>query len=207
MQQSKNNERRDKIYDEAVSARDRMFRIFAVVLTRIGIKANAVTLLGIVLMGVFIYFVKRDTNTAALILFLALFCDWIDGVVARYQRTANDRGKFVDLSVDTFNSFLFTLGLILAGLTEARYVAPFFFFMSFSKAFRVYYHSFFYQSNWHFRSVAGLIPALFVYLGYAFYLLFLLGAPTSIFDGLFISGSLILGVDMIVFFFRILNKK
>lgn len=207
LRQSKNNQRRDKIYDEAVSVRDRMFRVFAVILTKIGVKPDYITIVGILLMLVFIYFVKHDTQTAALILFLALFCDWIDGVVARYQKTANDRGKFVDLSVDTFNSFLFTIGLVFGGLTEAIYVAPYLFFSAFSKAFRVYYHSFLYQSNWHFRAVAGFIPALFVYLGYAFYLLFLLGAPPMIFNTLFIIGSAVMGIDMLFFFFRIIYKK
>lgn len=206
MSRAKNIQRRDKIYDEAVSVRGSMFRIFAVVLTKLGIKANHVTAMGILLMLVFIYVVKTDTILAALILFLALFCDWIDGVVARYQKTANDRGKFVDLSVDTFNSFLFIMGLVYAGLANAMFVAPYLFFMSFSKAFRVYDHSFDYQSNWQFRAVAGLLPALFVYGAYVLYLFFVLGMPSLIFDYFFMAGSVILGMDMIYFFYRILHR-
>lgn len=79
-----------------------IFRPFLKILTKLKISANDVTnfrlLLG--LFSVYVLFYLYSFYWAGILMVLALMLDIVDGALARYQGTASDRGKFLDIFVD-----------------------------------------------------------------------------------------------------------
>ena len=82
------------------------------VLTRVGVSANAITLLGLslaALAGVLLAF--GHFGFAAVAMVLASFGDALDGLVARRSGTASVGGALLDASVDRYEEFFFLTGL------------------------------------------------------------------------------------------------
>lgn len=69
-------------------------------LTKWRIRAGHITfarLLGLVL---FFFWWNKSSQLAVIALLVAIFLDWFDGGLARYQKRSSDRGKFWDVLVD-----------------------------------------------------------------------------------------------------------
>lgn len=69
-------------------------------LTKVGLRADHITLIGfLLLIGLMIYAVTAPL-LASLFLLLHVLLDGLDGVMARYQKTADSAGEFVDTVAD-----------------------------------------------------------------------------------------------------------
>jgi phosphatidylglycerophosphate synthase len=146
--------------------KDRYLVLAALLLTRMGAKPNYVTFTGIICMIGFVLVVPVDLRLSVLFLAAALTCDCLDGVLARYQNRASDRGKFIDVMTDEINAFLFVLGLAVGQLADILLLIPFVYFMLLSRVLRVLIYSYEFRSDWLFRPVAGFLHNVVVFSGY-----------------------------------------
>jgi len=72
--------------------------------TKWGLTANRLTLLRALAGPIFVWlFAMSKMKSAFFLLFFAAFLDLLDGGLARFQSSANDRGKFWDVLVDHLN--------------------------------------------------------------------------------------------------------
>lgn len=196
------------IYNKGVGFRDRIFRIFAIILTKLKLKPNHITFSGIVLMIAFAVFTKINSNIAPVFLGFAIFCDGLDGVLARYQNKMSDKGKFVDVVADNLNSTIFAFGIGYGKLANSLYIIPYTYFTILSKILRAIVNSFDYKSDWHFKPVAGFLPNLIAYFGYALFLAFVgFSLTNSIFDYFFVIGSIVLFLDSTKYFLKVVQLK
>jgi len=201
------NKSQKEIYNNISKTKDKFLRFFAFLFTKLHITANQITFLGIVFMLLFIAFIKVNILLSGLFLIISILCDGLDGVLARYQKTASDKGKFIDIVTDNFNTFLFVIGIAYAGIANVLYLIPYVYLMLLSKSLRVFVNSFDYKSDWYFKGVAGLLPNLVNYTGYGLFLVSIIFLPTIILDYFFALGSLILIGDSIYYFFKIINLR
>lgn len=81
-------------------------------LDRLNITPNILSLLRILAGLTFFLLIKQFFYLALIVLIFGLLTDIIDGPLARYQKTASDRGKFIDIFSDGLIFCFFLLGLI-----------------------------------------------------------------------------------------------
>lgn len=83
-------------------------------LARLGVSANAVTGLSLVL-GLLsgLSLVVGHFGAAAALFVVSALCDALDGFVARETGTASGSGEMLDAAVDRYNDFFFIAGLIV----------------------------------------------------------------------------------------------
>ncbi len=105
----------DKMNVKFQELRAQLYRPLLKMLTSAGVTADAVSNTRLVI-GFFalvrFYF---DPFQAAWIFIFALLLDTVDGALARYQDRASDRGKFLDVIVDHFITFLILWALFEMG--------------------------------------------------------------------------------------------
>lgn len=89
-------------------ARDKLFVKICSFLTKHKISANYLTLLSFLQIVPFIIIFPYSKVISFFFLILSLFFDYLDGPLARYQKTDGPRGQFTDLSSDNF-FFFFTI--------------------------------------------------------------------------------------------------
>ncbi len=91
----------------------RVLRPIANVAVKIGLRANEITVLGLVLS--FIYFIvmylTRNPLYGAILIALSSFSDALDGEVARISGSAGSKGAFLDSSLDRVEDTLFLTSL------------------------------------------------------------------------------------------------
>lgn len=194
-----------KAYNTTAAIRDKIFRGFAYLLTKLHIHANHVTFASVICMILFIMYIQTNIYASVIFLLLSVFCDSLDGVIARYQKCGSDKGKFIDVVTDNFNTFLFALGIAYAGIVDLLYIIAYVYFMLLSKSFRVFSNSFYYKSDWRFKAVAGFLPNLINYLGYLSFILVAFFLPQFFLDYFFSLTSIILFLDSINYFFKIIR--
>ena len=97
----------------------RFLQLPAQILTRMGIKADQITLFGF-LLGLLVVpaLAYQAYSLALLFLLLNRFADGLDGAVARLTEPT-DRGAFLDISCDFFFYAIFPLGFALADPVNA----------------------------------------------------------------------------------------
>ncbi|SHK20705.1 CDP-alcohol phosphatidyltransferase family protein [Thermocrinis minervae] len=84
-------------------------------LKNLQVSPNAITLLGLVLVGVGSYFLyEKNTLLAFFFLFLGAVCDAIDGTLARKLGNKSDFGAFLDSVVDRFSDAMPFIALALS---------------------------------------------------------------------------------------------
>jgi len=87
---------------------------FARFIGRLGISANLVTLIGLLLTsGVAMLLAMGWFRPAGLLLVVASLCDALDGTLARQAERANRFGAFLDSTLDRYSEVLIFLGLLL----------------------------------------------------------------------------------------------
>lgn len=69
-------------------------------LTKLRLQANDITLLRMVSLPIYLYYLADKPQVAVTALLIGTFLDWFDGGLARYQNKASDRGKFWDVLAD-----------------------------------------------------------------------------------------------------------
>lgn len=79
--------------------------------------SNFITVLRLILTGVFLYFFVTDANryVALAIYFVAASTDWLDGQIARMTKTVSWFGKMLDPIVDRALLFTGVVGLVARG--------------------------------------------------------------------------------------------
>ena len=89
------------------------------VVVRLGVPANAVTVLGLVLSGLSAYLIAGGMHVAAgLVLLAAGLLDGLDGSVARLSGAQSAFGAFWDSIIDRFSESVTLLGVLLFYLDE-----------------------------------------------------------------------------------------
>ena len=194
-----------RLYRQSVEKRDVIFKPLAKILTFFRITPFMITLLGFVSMFLFALALEHNRVLSLFFLLLSVLFDLIDGVLARYQEKASDKGKFADMVFDNLSFTVFVVGLVFVNLVDALPALLIVYFMLLSKVLRSVNNAFSLNSDWRFKTVAGFLPNLIVGLSYA---LFLFYAVTDIilfseFFGLF---AVVLIIDSIVFYGRIMKK-
>ncbi|QGA54688.1 CDP-alcohol phosphatidyltransferase family protein [Sulfolobus sp. E5-1-F] len=97
----------------------RVIEPLAKTLTKFGVSANFITLLGLVF-AVIYYFEIMRANTVLGIVFLIIsaIMDGIDGEVARVSNTASPLGSFLDSTLDRIEDILYISAFIFLGFTS-----------------------------------------------------------------------------------------
>ncbi len=201
------NKFQEKLYQKIITKRDKIMRPFTISLSLLKVSPNIVTASGIIFMILFAYFLETNPLWAANFLIISLILDSLDGALARYQGQANDRGKFIDISADVLNYFIFLGGLTIAQIIEPLSLLLLAFFMLASKTLRVFINSKKYNSNWLFRPVAGFLPNLISYLSYIIIVLPIYFKYGIIQNQIFFIFALILIIDTIINFFQIIRRN
>ncbi len=85
-----------------------LLRLFVI----IGINAHALSTLRILLAAAFPLLVLTYQRTAWLCIAVSILLDAVDGALARFAKTASDRGKFIDVFADQLTFSLLAVGLL-----------------------------------------------------------------------------------------------
>ena len=109
-----------------------VFKPLLIVFHRLGLTANILTNVRLLLGVVFLFwFYYGDGFSAALFLLFILFLDTFDGALARFQNRSSDRGRFLDILIDSviysftilalfkfeINSFLLAYNIFIIAVT------------------------------------------------------------------------------------------
>jgi phosphatidylglycerophosphate synthase len=157
-------------------------------------------------MGFFIVFIRKHSPISLILLLTSLTIDLFDGVLARYQGMASDRGKFVDVICDNVNFSLFLIGLLHAHLISGITAVILVYLMVMSKILRIIKNGLSLESDWHFKAIAGFLPNCVVGLSYLVFLIYVI-KPHDFFDISFYVFSGVLFIDSLSFFIRIVYAK
>jgi phosphatidylglycerophosphate synthase len=195
-----------KKYYQFAQMRDVYLKPLAKILTRLGIGASCVSYSGIFFMFGFVLTIKFNLKVAFFFLLLAVAMDFVDGVVARFQQQASDRGKFIDMVVDNVIFSLFVIGICYAELLPGLWSLILVYLMVLSKLFRSIYNAFDYQSDWFFRSLAGFLPNFIAGICYISFLLILV-FNVNFFLHCFIGSSIVLFLDATFHYVLITRKE
>jgi len=133
----------------------------------------------------------------------SIFADLVDGIVARYQETCSDKGKLVDMVCDNVSFTIFMVALVCTGLIGAVSGLLLTYTMLLSKVLRSITHSFYLDTDWHFKAVAGFLPNLSTGIIFLTYLIYAASGHNYLtVIGYVLAGALIL--DSLLFYVRIL---
>ncbi len=166
----------EKIYEAVALKRSAFFKPIAKILGAVGLKPDAISFLGLGVSALFIYEIGHNITFAFWLMVIMLLADQLDGALARYQKTDGDRGKFVDVIVDTTTFALIVVGLTHAGYIGAATAGLYIYFATLSRALMIIRKNAGRSSSWLFYAGAGPLPSTFIY---ATYLLFGLAVFTQ----------------------------
>ncbi|MGD2072619.1 MAG: CDP-alcohol phosphatidyltransferase family protein [Candidatus Thorarchaeota archaeon] len=195
-----------KRYLRAQKIKDALLSPIIRMLSYANISPDMVNYFGVLMAIIFLVFIKQNIALSLLFLFLAVSADLIDGALARFRKIASDRGKFIDMVCDNLIFTIFVIALIYANLATLLTGIVLVYLMVVSKLFRCTVHSFYLKSDWYFKPVAGFLPNLIVYSSYLLFLIFVI-TQKNYFDSAFILFSIILGIDAIIFYEKIISLK
>ena len=156
-------------YKSIALKRSRFFRPIAVVLAKLGFTHNVLSYMGVVSMIAFVVVVGEHRVLAFWLMVLMLLFDQLDGALARYQKTDSDRGKFVDVVVDSTTFSLFIAGLMGAGLISGLAGGIYIYFGLLSRVLMIIRNNIGRNNDWLFYAGAGILPSTFIYATYALF--------------------------------------
>ena len=92
----------------------KVLRPIATALVKIGVKANTITVLGLVLSIIYfiVLYLTKNALYGVILIALSSFSDALDGEVARISGTAGSKGAFLDSSLDRVEDTLFLSSLV-----------------------------------------------------------------------------------------------
>lgn len=193
-------------YQNTVVVRDRLLRPLARLATMLRISPSMVTLTSIISTLLYVSCIRKSILIASYFIVYAIFADNFDGVLARYQNTATDRGKFTDVLADNVNFTLLVVGLAYAGLTDAFICMILVYLVLLSKTLRMIIRAPYYRTDWLFKPVAGLIPNLLSAGAYVlFFIMLAFGRNYTTIS--FYAFSAILMIDVTSCYLSIMHMK
>lgn len=115
----------DKIFNKTYRWRAKYFRPLLKWLDGAGIKPDDITFARLIFILPIFYYLFLEINVFAAGVYYAVFwlVDTVDGALARYQHRSSDRGKFLDIFVDTFIHSFFLVGFINVAAGNAAIIA------------------------------------------------------------------------------------
>ena len=193
-------------YFKLTKFKDALFLPLIKILSLLKVKPTAITYTRVFLMVLFVALIKISDYWPLFLLIFSYFLDNLDGSLARFTKTASDKGKFKDIVCDNLSFILFIIGLIYAGYLTGLAGMIFVYLMLTSLIFRIIYNARLLKSDWLFKSVAGFLPNILAGLFYIAFLIFVL-SKLNYFLEISIIFSIILLIDSVVFYFKILKQK
>ncbi|MDD3284238.1 MAG: CDP-alcohol phosphatidyltransferase family protein [Patescibacteria group bacterium] len=110
----------DTINLKSQKVRQKLFLPIIAFLSKIGIKANTISIFKIVPAIFYIFLIQTNPIIAFLIIFFGVVLDFFDGPLARYANTVSDRGKFIDMLSDYIIYACFVFGLIIINSGDVK---------------------------------------------------------------------------------------
>jgi len=194
-----------KTYLKISAVRSVIFRPVVLLLARLDISPDLVSYIGVISMALFVGFIKFNPGLAFVFFVIGAAIDWVDGPLARYIKKSSDQGKFVDMTCDSLVFSLFVAGLVFAGVLDGFIGLLLVYFQVMSKIMRVIFNGLDFESNWHFKAVAGFVPNFIVALLFVAFAVFHF-YPFPYFDYLATVFAAWLVLDMALFYVRILKR-
>lgn len=196
----------NRIYETWRQLRDRALGPFALILDTLKVTPNMVTTSGIVAMSLFVVFVRQRPTLSLLFIFLAVACDMLDGVLARYQKIANPHGKLIDISADALNFCLFLFSLTRINILSLKIALVLIISSIISRILRVIYHQKSSKTPKIFYPVVGFLPNFIALTSYGLGILDILSKDGIINSQIWISFALVLSIDAIYHLLKIKQK-
>ena len=206
MKINKNLDQSQRFYLKIAKFRDLILRPLLRFLSWLHITPNMLTYSEIIIMFLFILFIQKNLILSSIFLLLVILFDSIDGPLARFQKIDSDKGKFIDLSIDTLVFVMFVWGLIYANLLNGLIGSILIFAVPFSRIFRIIHNNQYIKSDWIFKSYAGFLPVLIVGLSYINFLVYTLFGQNYFFE-ISIIFPIILLIDIIIFYYKVIKIK
>ncbi len=107
-----------KMQDEFASFRTDYLKPFLMPLIRVGVTANMVSLLSLLVLFGFVYYVQSHPFVATLFIVLHVVLDGIDGPMARLQSKYLKMGTFTDMICDHIGFAVIVSTCIIVGLLK-----------------------------------------------------------------------------------------
>lgn len=168
--------REEKIYNLRIKITEAFFRPIIRLFTAIGITADMLSYLGVLVMVGFIIVLPEAPMTAFWLLIVRMFIDVMDGPLARHQKTDSDRGKFVDVLMDNLSFALFIVGVVGSGLMQGATGVIYLFLTELVIVLMIIRYNLKHkQSDWFFFASAGSFPYNFIYLSYLLFAFYAFG--------------------------------
>lgn len=159
----------EKIYNQLAQLRTMVFQPLNKILTGLGITADLLSYLAVLLMVVFVLLSQHNLKLGFWVIVARMFVDILDGPLARYQKTASDRGKFVDVLMDNLGFALFIIGVVKAGVLGSLPAITYLFATELVVVLMIIRFNLKHSSNWLFYASAGSFPYNFMYASYLLY--------------------------------------
>ena len=86
------------------------------------VNANVLTLIGLIPPVLFMFFMQQHNYWVAMICFVGILLDTIDGAVSRITKTETKFGALLDSTIDRIADTLFILGFYYAGIVRLEVV-------------------------------------------------------------------------------------
>jgi len=148
----------EHIEDRSKDLRVILFKPLLVLLTKLHIRPNHISFLGLLAsVGMFYLLIKDKVQSSLIMFFIYFFLDALDGTLARYQKCASDKGKFIDMTVDNIAATLLTLGLILTNTLTPINGTIFIYLMLINLIFAITIYNHFKKPNWFFHARGGVM--------------------------------------------------
>ena len=183
-------------YQRLVRLRDTIFKPLLPELTALGINPLILSIGGVCFMIVFAALFYTQPAWAAFCFIVSLLCDWVDGPLARYQGTASDKGKFIDVVADTTSFAFFLVGISWANHIDPRFAVYLLIGVIVAKILGIIRNAPYLISDWYFKPTAGVLPLVVVGLFYGVYGIFVISSLALFDTAAYISFG-ILGIDML----------
>lgn len=167
--------REEKIYSTLVAIRTSFFKPANRLLTAIGVNADILSYLGVLVMVGYIFALPDNLMLAFWLLFVRMIIDIMDGPLARFQHTDSDRGKFVDVLMDNLAFALFIFGIVRSGLLDGLTGSIYLFATELVVLLMIIRYNFKHKSDWYFYASAGSYPYNFIYASYLLFTVYAFG--------------------------------
>lgn len=207
MKKKEEPRRMHPLYDKMVETKMVVLRPLLFLLTKLRITSNHITSLSLLVFLFSFYFIEKNPWIVVILYCVSLYLlDSIDGALARYQKTADDRGKFIDVIRDNLIFVIFGLSLIKAGYIDAFLGCTFVVLGIIFEMLSTIRKAIRFKSDWFFFTSSNAFSNFFLLILPVVFVVQLLIKFQFINTFLIIS-DLILVIGIIIAFFKVISIK
>ncbi len=113
------NEKEEKVYLAIRHWRDKLLQPFCAVLAKRNVSPDTVSYCSLVMLLFFVYFFSFNPWISFLFLLANLFCDMLDGALARYTHRESLKGDLLDHAIDNVSFYFVMLTFIAFGMVNS----------------------------------------------------------------------------------------